>query len=351
MKSTSINPQESPHHRRVRYRGTHPRRFAEKYKELNAEKYTQEIEKVLSSGKTPAGSHRSICVQEILTVLDPQPGQTGLDATLGFGGHARELLGRVTPGGRLFGIDADPIEIVRTEARLRGLGFDEHALIVRRLNFAGIPKLLADAGGGFDFILADLGVSSMQLDDPARGFTFKAAGPLDLRFNPTRGQPASAFLQTVSEPQLAELLWNHSDEPHARVIAKAICHARAGLTTTTALAETIRNALPPVSPAHSEDAIKRAIRRCFQAIRIAVNDEFSALDQFLRNLPLCLKPQGRVAILTFHSGEDDRVARAFQTGVDAGIYADQGRDPIRATAQECHDNPRAKCAKLRWARR
>lgn len=351
MKSTSANPPEPPHQRRVRYRGTHPRRFAEKYKELNADKYTKEIEKVLSSGKTPAGSHRSICVQEILAVLDPRPGQTGLDATLGFGGHARELLGRVTPGGRLFGIDADPIEIVRTEARLRGLGFGGHELIVRHLNFAGIPKLLADAGGGFDFILADLGVSSMQLDDPSRGFTFKATGPLDLRFNPSRGQPASAFLQTVSEPRLAELLWNHADEPHARAIAKAVCHARAKLVTTTALAETIRNALPPVSPAHPEDAITRSIRRTFQAIRIAVNDEFSALDQFLRNLPLCLKPRGRVAILTFHSGEDDRVARSFQAGVDAGVYADQGRDPIRATAQECHDNPRAKCAKLRWARR
>ena len=349
MPEASINHPVPPRKRRVRYQGTHPRQFEEKYKELNAGKYAQEIEKVVKSGKTPAGSHRPICVQEILAALLPRPGQTGLDATLGFGGHARELLARITPGGRLFGIDVDPIEIVRTEARLRGLGFDETALIVRRLNFAGIPKLLADAGGGFDFILADLGVSSMQLDDPARGFTFKAAGPLDLRFNPQRGQPAAAFLQAVSERRLADILWTHADEPHARVIAKAIYQARTGIATTTALAEIIRNALPRVSLAHPEDAIRRSIRRTFQALRIAVNDEFSALDQFLRNLPLCLKPHGRVAVLTFHSGEDDRVVRSFQDGGEAGIYADWGRDPIRATAQECYDNPRAKSAKLRWA--
>ncbi|MFA5204447.1 MAG: 16S rRNA (cytosine(1402)-N(4))-methyltransferase RsmH [Lentisphaeria bacterium] len=349
MPDVPIPASAAPHQRRVRYRGTHPRRFAEKYKELNAEKYAQDVEKVLQSGKTPAGTHRPICVQEILEVLQPQPGQTGLDATLGFGGHARQLLARLRPGGRLFAIDVDPIEIMRTEARLRELGFGDDELRIRRLNFAGVPKLLGEAGGGFDFILADLGVSSMQLDDPARGFTFKAEGPLDLRLNPQRGQPASAFLQTVSEPALAELLREHSDEPQARVIAKAVCEDRQRLTTTTALAKTVRNALPKASPANPEDAIKRSIRRTFQALRIAVNDEFSALDQFLRNLPLCLKPRGRVAILTFHSGEDKRVVRAFTDGCAAGRYAEWSGAPIRATPQECHDNPRAKCAILRWA--
>jgi len=335
--------------RRLRYKGTHPRRFEEKYKELNAEKYAQDIDKVLKSGKTPAGSHRPICVREVLEALCPKPGETGLDATLGYGGHARELLARITPGGRLFGIDVDPIEIVRTEARLRGLGFCEKELIVRRINFAGIPKLLADAGGGFDFILADLGVSSMQLDNPARGFSYKVEGPLDLRLNPERGQPASALLRSLSEKDLEEILWAHSDEPHAQAIAKAVCKAREGISTTTELAEIVRKALARVVPEDSEEEITRSIRRTFQALRIAVNDEFGALAQFLRNLPYCLKPHGRVAVLTFHSGEDDRVVRSFREGFEARVYADWSRDPVRATPQECYDNPRAKSAVLRWA--
>jgi 16S rRNA (cytosine1402-N4)-methyltransferase len=344
-----MNQGEPQKKRRVRYKGTHPRQFEEKYKELHQEKYAQDIEKILKSGKTPAGSHRPICVQEVLEVLDPKPGQTGLDATLGFGGHARELLTRIRPEGRLFAIDVDPIEIVRSEARLRALGFTEKELIVRRLNFAGVPKLLPDAGGGFDFILADLGVSSMQLDNPLRGFTYKVEGPLDLRLNPQRGQPASALLRSISEKDLEEMLRVHSDEPHAQVIAKVIYKVREGISTTTALAEAVRKALSRVSLSDPEEEIPRSIRRTFQALRIAVNDEFSALDQFLRNLPFCLKPQGRIAILTFHSGEDDRVVRSFAEGLEAGIYEDAGREPIRATSQERYDNPRSKSAKLRWA--
>ena len=346
-----MNPEEPQKKRRLRYKGTHPRRFEEKYKELHREKYAQDIEKIIKSGKTPAGSHRPICVQEVLEILSPKPGQTGLDATLGFGGHAEALLKRMTPGGRLFAIDVDPIEIVRTEARLRGLGFSEKELIVRRINFAGIPKLLRDAGGGFDFILADLGVSSMQLDNPSRGFTFKVEGPLDLRMNPERGQPASALLRSISETALEEMLRAHSDEPHAQAIAKAICKAREEISTTTALAETVRKALARVSFSDPEEEIARSIRRTFQAFRIAVNDEFSALDQFLRNLPFCLKPHGRVAVLTFHSGEDDRVVRSFEEGFEAGSYEDIGRDPLRATSQERYDNPRSKSAILRWARK
>ena len=344
-----MNHQVSPKKRRSRYKGTHPRRFEEKYKELNAEKYPQDVDKVMKSGKTPAGSHRPICVREILEVLSPRPGQTGLDATLGFGGHARELLARVIPGGRLFGIDVDPVEIARTEARLRGLGFTEKEFVVRRINFAGIPKLLADAGGGFDFILADLGVSSMQLDDPSRGFTFKVEGPLDLRFNPKRGRPVSVLIRSVPEKDLEEMLRVHSDEPHAREIAKAIYKTREGILTTTDLAETIRNALSRMASSNPEETITRSIRRTFQALRIAVNDEFGALDQFLRNLPYCLKLHGRVAVLTFHSGEDDRVVRSFREGFEAGIYAKWNCDPIRANPRECYDNPRSKSAILRWA--
>ncbi len=251
--------------RRVRYKGKHPRRFDEKYKELNPGKYADDIEKIIKSGKTPAGMHRPICVKEILEVLDPKPGQTGLDATLGFGGHAEELLKRVMPGGRLFGIDVDPIELMRTEARLRALGFTDKELILRQINFAGMPKMLADAGGGFDFILADLGVSSMQLDNPARGFTFKWEGPLDLRFNPQRGQPASALIKAISEKALEEILLVNSDEPYAETIARAIHKNRHKISTTKALADTVKEALTSVAPANSREGITKSIRRNFQA--------------------------------------------------------------------------------------
>lgn len=348
MESPTQKP-DGPRQRRVRYRGTHPRRFAEKYKELNADKFAADIAHIVAKGKTPAGTHRPICVPEILGILAPKPGETGLDATLGFGGHARELLARLAPGGCLWGIDVDGAELARTEARLRAAGFSETAFKVKRINFAGIPKLLPLAGGGFDFILADLGVSSMQLDNPARGFTFKHAGPLDLRLNPERGQPAAALLRKISPPALEKLLRANADEPQAPALARAICRNRAGLATTTALAGVIRTTLAGMTPAIPDREITRSIRRTFQALRIAVNDEFSALDQFLRNLPLCLKPRGRAAVLSFHSGEDQRVSRFFQEGLDAGAYAAISREPVRPAAQECYDNPRAKSALLRWA--
>jgi len=335
--------------RRPRYKGTHPRRFDEKYKELNPEKYADDVEKIIKSGKTPAGMHRPICVEEIMRVLDPKPGQTGLDATLGFGGHTQELLGRILPGGRLFGIDVDPIEITRTEARLRALGFGDEVLIIKQINFAGIHKLLALAVGGFDFMLADLGVSSMQLDNPARGFTFKWRGPLDLRFNPRRGQPASALIKSVSEAALEKILFDNADEPYSQELARVIYEKRNKISTTNMLTDTIRETLSSVAPKASLEQINTSIRRVFQALRIEVNDEFSALEQFLRNLPICLKPCGRAAVLTFHSGEDKRVMKSFEEGLSAGIYSDISREAIRPTAQECFDNPRAKSAVLRWA--
>ncbi len=349
MRLSSGIDETSKRKRRVRYKGTHPRRFDEKYKELNPEKYADDFEKIKKCGKTPAGTHRSICVKEILEVLGPKPGQTGLDATLGFGGHSEELLKRIMPGGRLFGIDVDPIELTRTEARLRALGFTDKELILRQINFAGIPKMLADAGGGFDFILADLGVSSMQLDNPARGFTFKWEGPLDLRFNPQRGQPASALIKAISEKALEEILFVNSDEPCAETIARAIHKNCRKISTTKALADIVKEALAFVAPVGSRKEITTSIRRTFQALRIEGNDEFSALEQFLRNLPICLKPNGRVAILTFHSREDNRVVKFFQEGLEAGIYSDICREPIRPMPEECFDNPRSKSAILRWA--
>ncbi|HJW09689.1 MAG TPA: 16S rRNA (cytosine(1402)-N(4))-methyltransferase RsmH [Holophagaceae bacterium] len=334
--------------RRERYKGTHPRRFQDKYKELDAERHAGELQKVMERGHTPAGTHRPICVAEILAILDPKPGEVGLDATLGYGGHTREILPRLAPGGRLFALDVDPLELPRTEARLRALGFGEDVLTVRRMNFAGLPHLMHEVGGGFDLVLADLGVSSMQIDNPDRGFTYKAPGPLDLRLNPNRGRPASALLQSLTEVDLVELLIENSDEPHAHAIARAV-HGRP-IATTSQLADVVRGVVKAAVPeADREAETRKTLQRTFQALRIAVNDEFTVLDQFLSLLPGCLNPGGRVAILTFHSGEDRRVKKAFQAGLREGVYARVAEEPIRPSPEERRANPRSASAKLRWA--
>lgn len=337
--------------RRPRYRGKNPRGFHEKYKEHQPERYADDVAKVLAGGKTPAGTHRPIMVPEILEALAPRPGEDAVDCTLGYGGHASALLTAVQPGGRLLGVDADPIELPKTEARLRGLGFPPDAVVVRRMNYASLAQFLAEeAPDGADLLLADLGLSSMQIDDPERGFTYKVDGPLDMRMNPARGRPASEFLSTLDESGLTQILTENSDEPHARELARAIlaAHWRSPLTTTRALAEVVSGAYTRLSP-RSSDPAEATVRRVFQAVRIAVNDEFSALTAFLRNLPYCLKPGGRVAILTFHSGEDRRVKLAFKDGLRDGTYASIANDVVRASAAERRANPRSTSAKLRFA--
>ena len=338
-----------PHKRRVRYGGTHPRRFDQKYKELDPAKYAGQLEHIIAKGLTPAGTHRPICVEEILGILDPKPGETAFDATLGYGGHARKVLPRLLPGGRLFAVDVDTAELPKTEARLRAEGFGPEVLVVRKMNYAGVLGLLGEAGGGFDCVLADLGVSSMQLDNPERGFTYKADGPLDLRLNPERGAPASEFLKTVSPEKLKAALAENSDEPHAAVIAAAIKESPAPLLTTAALASAIRAGLKKALPGLAAADVNKSLQRVFQALRIEVNGEFSALDRFLEALPWCLKPGGRCAILTFHSGEDRRVKKAFFKGEKEGVYSSVAQTPARATAAERRSNPRSASAKLRWA--
>ncbi len=337
-------PPAQPHRRRPRYSGKYPRRFEEKYKEHNPQRYGETVSKVLASGKTPAGTHRPIMVTEILEVLAPKPGELAVDCTLGYGGHAREILARLQPGGRLLGLDADPIELPRTEARLREAGFGPESFMAVRSNFAGLPQALAGANlTGADCILADLGVSSMQLDDPSRGFSLKFDGPLDMRMNPQRGYPASVLLEKTSPDALAKLFEENADEPRAADLANAL--ARRTFPTTQALAGAVRAVLPHMA----KDEIDLTIRRVFQALRIAVNDEFSALDMLLRYLPMCLNPGGRVAILTFHSGEDRRVKKFFEAGLREGAYAEIAREVMRPTPGERRENPRSSPAKLRWA--
>ena len=337
-----------PHRRRVRYKGTHPRRYREKYKELDPLRFAEEAGKVEARGQTPAGTHRSIMVDEVMDRLSPKPGESALDATLGYGGHAREIMLRLRPGGHLVGLDMDPIEMPRTEARLREEGFGEEIFSARRINFAGLPALIPQTGP-FDCILADLGASSMQIDNPARGFTFKADGPLDLRFNPRRGEPASSLLAGLSEVDLAELLVTNSDEPFARQIAHTLCTVEEPIISTRQFADIIRGVLLAAGFDRSAPQTRASLQRCFQALRIAVNDEGGVLDQFLAYLPVALKPGGRVVVLSFHSGEDRRVKKAFLGGLRAGVYAEIAGSPERPSHEERRSNPRSSSTKLRWA--
>jgi 16S rRNA (cytosine1402-N4)-methyltransferase len=340
----------STHKRRPRYSGKHPRKFGEKYKELNPEKYPETVAKVIASGKTPAGMHRPIMVEEVLRILELKGGEIVVDCTLGYGGHATELLKRLRPGGKLIALDTDPLEIGRTEERLRDGGWAENELIVRHTNFAALPRVLGELGiEGVDAMLADLGVSSMQLDDPNRGFTFKNDGPLDLRLNPQKGRSAAEWLGKVTYEKLVEALRENSDEKHAEMIAEQLMQQQDQIKTTRQLAMVVKAALGSMPRAVREREGDGAIRRTFQALRIAVNDEFGVLENLLRVLPQYLKANGRVAILTFHSGEDRRVKRSFQEGERAGIYSAVADEPLRASAGEVHANPRAASAKLRWA--
>jgi 16S rRNA (cytosine1402-N4)-methyltransferase len=343
--------QESKRPRRIRYKGTHPKSFKEKYKELQPEKYSSHLEKILQKGYTPAGMHRSICVNEIMEILNIVPGERGLDATLGYGGHSAEMLKRLLPRGHLYAIDVDPLELPKTSERLKALGYGQDVLTILAMNFSEIDQLYSKTGT-LNFVLADLGVSSMQIDNPERGFSLKDDGPLDLRLNPQSGKSAAQFLKGVSRQKLEDLLIQNADEPHAELIADGIfSQIQKGIEikTTLQVKEMIKQILEFLPPHERADAIKKSCQRFFQALRIEVNDEFGALDKFLAKLPEVLAPNGRVAILSFHSGEDRRVKKAFQLFYREGIYSDIAMEPIRPTAQEIGNNPRARSAKLRWA--
>ncbi|MPM66584.1 Ribosomal RNA small subunit methyltransferase H [bioreactor metagenome] len=339
------------HKRRVRYKGTHPKAFQEKYKELQPEKYAKDVEKVIQRGSTPAGMHRPICVKEILEFLQIAPGQVGLDATLGYGGHTLEILKCLNSKGVLYAIDVDPYELPRTRERLAGLGYGPEILKIKQMNFANIDQV-ADEAGPLNFVLADLGVSSMQIDNPERGFSYKKEGPLDLRLNPEQGESAAQRLKSLSQDELQSILVENADEPYAKDIALAvICELSAGreILTTTELRQTIKEALEFIPEKTRSEEVKKSCQRCFQALRIEVNNEYGVLHDFLEKLPQVLAPGGRVAILSFHSGEDRLVKKSFQHFYREGIYREIAPEPIRPSLEECNSNSRARSAKLRWA--
>lgn len=347
-----MEQQEIQHKRRVRYSGTHPKSYREKYKEHNPDKYADTIEKVIRKGSTPAGMHISIMVQEVLDFLQIRPGQTGLDATLGYGGHTKAMLQKLEGQGHIYALDVDPIESEKTKKRLQQQGFGEDILTVRLQNFADMDQVVKDTGKKFDFILADLGVSSMQIDNPERGFSYKVEGPLDLRLNPQKGVSAAKRLKEVTEEELVGMLVENSDEPYAQEIAATVMKwFRKGkeIETTTQMKEVIEQALVYVPKAEREEAVKKSCARVFQALRIDVNSEFEVLYSFLEKLPQVLAPNGRVAILTFHSGEDRLVKRSFKELEKAGVYQKVNKDVIRPSAEECARNPRSKSTKMRWA--
>lgn len=347
-----MNKQEEPkHQRRVRYKGTHPKSFKEKYKELEPEKYADTVARVIQKGSTPAGMHISICVSEILDFLQIKPGQIGLDATLGYGGHTLEMLKCLESKGHIYALDVDPIELPRTRERLENLGYGSEILTIKQLNFANIDEVIAESGP-VNFILADLGVSSMQIDNPDRGFSYKKEGPLDLRLNPKKGISAAERLKNISEDELYGMLIENSDEPYADAIAEAIIkEIKKGtdISTTTKLQQVIKDALSFIPSSKRDAEIKKSCQRSFQALRIDVNSEFEVLYEFLEKLPTALAPGGRVAILSFHSGEDRLVKKAFKHFLREGVYSEISPDIIRPSAEECNINSRARSTKMRWA--
>ena len=344
--------EEKKHVRRVRYKGTHPRHYSEKYKEHNPDKYKDTVERVISKGNTPAGMHISICVNEILEFLQIQPGQIGMDATLGYGGHTQKMLECLEGKGHIYATDVDPIESAKTKERLEKLGFGEEILSIRLMNFKDIDKVSEETGHKFNFILADLGVSSMQIDNPERGFSYKVDGPLDLRLNPQKGVSGAQRLKQLTKAEIEGMLIENADEPYADKIATAICRWRnqkRPIETTTDLRKCITEALSFLPKNEQKEAIKKSCQRTFQAIRIDINSEFEVLYEFLEKLPSVLAPGGRVAVLTFHSGEDRLVKKAFKEYHRQGIFSDVARDVIRPSAEECFKNSRAKSTKMRWA--
>jgi 16S rRNA (cytosine1402-N4)-methyltransferase len=304
---------------------------------------------------TPEGEHLPVMLAEVFAALNPQPSETAVDCTLGFGGHAAELLRRVQPNGKLIGLDLDAGSLDSVRQRLVEIG---GTFSLHHSNFAGLAAILANQGVLADVILADLGMSSMQVDATERGFSFMRDGPLDMRMDASRGRSAAELLATLPQAELAAAFRDLGDEPEADKISAAIIQQRSKkpVQRTVELAKLIQEAAPvkvakgPGQPTPWQQRI-RPVARVFQALRILVNRELANLEHLLRILPDCLNPGGRAAIISFHSGEDRLVKQAFRDGLRADIYAEVSDEPVRADFAERQRNPRARSAKLRWARK
>lgn len=284
--------------------------------------------------------HLPVLPLETLTLLDPKPGETWVDCTTGVGGHAKLIAERIAPNGHLFGLDQDDAMLVLATVTLQGLPF---TLI--RANFDQLDDVLKNAGvGAVDGVLADLGFCSDQMDDPTRGFSFQHDGPLDMRLDRNGGQTAADLVNRLSEGGLADLIFEYGEERHSRKIARRIVERRQTqpFATTADLADVVKHSVPwgpdtrRIHPA----------TRTFQALRVAVNDELSALDRLLAILPKVVKPGGRVGLISFHSLEDRRVKMAFR---GQPVWQPVNKKPVEATDVESARNPRSRSAKLRVA--
>lgn len=335
------------HRRRKRYKSTHPRTFEEKYKELASD--PDALAKAKARGSTPAGAHLPIMVPEVLKALAPLAGAKVLDCTLGWGGHAAELARAAGPDGTVIGLDRDGEELARAAARLRAAGV---TIAARRADYAGALQVLRELGlDGVDALLADLGVSSMQLDRPERGMSFKTDGPLDMRMDRSRGRTAAEWLAAASEAELADVLTRFGDEPDAAKIAAALAAlaARGRAPKTTAELAAAVGAAKGLGAGRfvKKDASARhPAARTFQALRIAVNSERESLAALLRDLPSLLRPGGRAALLTFHSGEETLVRAALRAQADAGLWRLPLAEPLKPPPEEVRENPRARSARL-----
>jgi 16S rRNA (cytosine1402-N4)-methyltransferase len=383
---TADQPKD-PRRRRQRYPGKYPKRFDQRYKELAPDRHPDIQQHVRDQGRTPAGTHVLGLVAEVMAALRPAPGETVADCTMGYGGHALEFLRRIGPAGTLIGFDLDAAELERTRERLTASAGppadigerdgqpcpprsgqdcpprEESAaaagprVILRRGNFAGIDRALAEEGlGAADIIFADLGVSSMQVDDPTRGFSYKFDGPLDMRMDSRIPRTAADLLRILPDAKIAAALSDFADEPDAESIARRIIEDRdrRPITRTLELVDLIfavkglsRRKWREELATTGEDLHPAA--RTFQALRILVNDELAALRQLLRVAPACLKAGGRIGIVSFHSGEDRLVKHAFREGLEVGAYSAIAEDVIRPSPEERRANPRSASAKFRWA--
>jgi 16S rRNA (cytosine1402-N4)-methyltransferase len=347
----------SKHPRRQRYPGKYPKKFSQKYKELNSQDYPDIHEHLRAKGKTPAGTHIPIMVEEVIAALRPRSGEIVADCTIGYGGHALEFIKRISPAGRLIGLDVDGQQLERTRGRLVNI---ETPVSLHHRNFAGLAAILAKENlTGCDIIFADLGVSSMQIDDPGRGISYKHDSPLDMRLDNRLKQTAADLLMTLSEEKISQALWELADEPDHQRIANWIVSQRQSqpITKTTQLVRLILNAKGlslktwrKQQKAAGFGALHPAART-FQALRILVNDELGSLRGLLRIAPACLRPGGRIGIISFHSGEDRLVKQAFRDGLRSGTYASAAKDPLVPRTKEIISNPRSASAKFRWAQK
>ena len=343
------------HKRRPRYSGTHPKKFDQKYKELQPQKYPDQQTKLRAKGKTPAGTHVPVLVEEIIACLRPKPGDIIADCTLGYGGHARQFLKHIGETGMLIGFDMDGAELEKTKARLQNA---KAQLRFYHSNYAGIEKAVAtESIPGFDIIFADLGVSSMQVDNPARGISYKQDGPLDMRMDSRIRTSGSDLLATISQHDLSAALWELSDDPDHEKIAKFIVASRCvqPITTVGQLLRIVLNAKGLTERTWKKQQLASPFgslhpaARTFQAIRILVNDELNSLKTLLRVAPHCLKPAGRIGIISFHSGEDRLVKNSFKELTAQGVYSTCSKSAVTPRTNEIMQNPRSSSAKFRWA--